>query len=99
MAVLKVLGFRPNQILALVLGEVLLVGAGTGLVCALFSYFGVYFMGGINFRVAFFPAFFIPIDALWWGPAIGAGTALVGSFVPAWGARSVKVSEVFSKVA
>ncbi len=99
MAVLKVLGFRPNQILLLVLGEVLLVGIGTGLLCATLSYFGVWLMGGINFRVAFFPVFFIPVDAFWWGPVLGGITALVGSFVPAWGARSVKVSEVFSKVA
>ena len=87
-----------NNLLALV-ACVLLVGAGTGLLCAALSYFGVWAMGGINFRVAFFPAFFIPVGALWWGPAIGAGTALVGSFIPAWGARSIKVSEVFSKVA
>src|SRR6201984_2917677 len=38
MAVLKVLGYSPNQILALVLGEVLIVGAGTGLLCAAISY-------------------------------------------------------------
>ena len=55
MAVLKVLGFRPNQILMLVLGEVLLVGVGTGVFCAAAAYFGVMAMGGINFRVAFFP--------------------------------------------
>jgi hypothetical protein len=30
---------------------------------------------------------------------IGACTALAGSIVPAWAARSVKVSEVFSKIA
>jgi putative ABC transport system permease protein len=99
MAVLKVLGFRPNQILALVLGEVLLIGVGTGLLCATVSYFGVWLMGGINFRVAFFPVFFIPVDVFWWGTGVGAVTALIGSIIPAWGARSVKVSEVFSKVA
>jgi putative ABC transport system permease protein len=55
-------------------------------------------VGGINFPIAFFPRFFIPSDALWWGPLIGGGTALAGSFLPAWSARSVKVSEVFSKI-
>ena len=34
MAILKVLGFSPNQILMLVLGEALLIGCGVGLVSA-----------------------------------------------------------------
>jgi len=100
MAVMKVLGFRPGQILLLVLGEVLLLGALTGFLCTGLSYVVFNFvMGGIKFPVAFFPAFKIPIEALWWGPAIGGGTALIGSIVPALGARAIKVSEVFAKVA
>jgi len=55
--------------------------------------------GGIPFRVGFFPVFRIPEVALMWGLSIGALTALIGSVLPAWNARSVKVSEVFSKVA
>ena len=31
--------------------------------------------------------------------ALGAATAFLGSIVPAWSARTVKVSEVFAKVA
>ncbi len=100
MAVMKVLGFRPGQILTLVLGETLLLGVLTGFFCTGLTYVVVNLvMHGMKFGVAFFPAFLIPIDALWWGPAIGAGTALAGSLVPALGARSIKVSEVFSKVA
>jgi putative ABC transport system permease protein len=99
-AVLKVLGFQPWQILTLVLGEALLVGGLSGLVSTAVTYGVVnYWMGGVNFRVAFFPAFPIPMYALVWGLAIGAGTALLGSIVPAWSARTVKVSEVFAKVA
>lgn len=100
MAVLKVLGFRPNQILLLVLSEALLIGAGSGLLSAAGTY--VFFnqvLGGLKFPIAFFPAFLIPLDALWWGPLIGGGTALAGSLAPAWSARTVKVSEVFAKVA
>jgi ABC-type lipoprotein release transport system permease subunit len=41
----------------------------------------------------------IPLDALWWGVAVGAGTALVGSLLPAWSASRVKPAEVFAKVA
>lgn len=104
LAVLKVLGFRPNQILTLVLGEAILIGALSGLISAGLTYGIVNFpqpygFGGIKFPIAFFAAFLIPLDALWWGPALGAGTAFLGSVIPAWSARSVKVSEVFARVA
>lgn len=104
LAVLKVLGFRPNQILTLVLGEAILIGALSGLISAGLTYGIVNFpqpygFGGIKFPIAFFAAFMIPLDALWWGPALGAGTAFLGSVIPAWSARSVKVSEVFARVA
>jgi putative ABC transport system permease protein len=99
MAVLKVLGFGPNQVLGLVLGEALLLGCGAGLLSAATAILlinGV--MGGVKFPIAFFPAFKVPMDALWWGPLLGGGTAFAGSILPAWSARSVKVAEVFSKV-
>jgi putative ABC transport system permease protein len=100
MAVLKVLGYSPNQILALVLGEAMLIGCGGGLLSAGATYLVVnHLIGGIKFPIAFFPAFLIPADALWWGPLIGGATAFAGSIVPAWSARTVKVSEVFSKIA
>jgi len=100
MAVLKVLGYRPRQILGLVLGESLLVGGLSGLAATAFA-FGVFngLYGGLPFRIAFFPVFRIPEQALLWGPAMGLAAAFIGSFFPAWTARSVKVSEVFAKVA
>jgi putative ABC transport system permease protein len=99
MAVLKVLGFRPWQILVLVLGEALIVGVLSGTIAA----FGGWYLinqvaGGIPLPIAFFGRFRIADAALWWGPAVGALTALCGSFLPAWSARTVRVSEVFSKV-
>lgn len=99
MAVMKVLGYRPNQIMLLILGEALLVGAVSGLLAAgvTFAFFNLRW-GGIPFRIGFFPVFRIPEAALLWGLAIGTLTAFLGSMVPAWTARSVKVSEVFSKV-
>jgi putative ABC transport system permease protein len=100
MAVLKVLGFSPNQILGLVLGEALLIGIVSGFASSAGTY--VLFndiCGGLPVRIAWMPAFWIPQDAFWWGPAIGAVTALAGSIVPAWSARRVKVSEVFAKIA
>jgi len=100
MAVLKVLGFRPGQVMALVLGEAVLVGSLSGFLAAGATY-GVidHLMGGLKFPIAFFQVFIVPAHALWWGPALGGGTALLGSILPAWSARTVKVSEVFAKVA
>ena len=99
MAVLKVLGFSPNQILGLVLGEALFIGVLSGLASAAIAYVAINARGGLKFPIAFFPAFKIPDDALWWGLAIGSATALLGSLLPAWSARNVKVAEVFSKTA
>jgi putative ABC transport system permease protein len=99
MAVLKVLGFRPWMVLALVLGEAVLVGALSGFMANAVAFAAINAVGGIPFPIAFFPKFFIPAAALWWGPAVGASVAVLGSFLPAWTARSVKVSEVFAKVA
>jgi putative ABC transport system permease protein len=100
MAVLKVLGYGPGRIMALVLGEAVLVGAGSGLVSAGLTYWIIHvLLGGIPFRIAFFGVFDIYVDALWWGVLFGGLTALAGSIVPAWSARTVKVSEVFAKVA
>ncbi len=100
MAVLKVLGYRPGQILGLVMGEALLVGGCSGFLAAMATIgFIDYLIGGIKFPIAFFPAFMVPWQGLLWGLAMGFGTAILGSFLPAWSARSVKVSEVFAKVA
>src|SRR5262249_48011630 len=100
MAVLKVLGFSPNQVMALVLGEAVLIGASSGLFINALAYVLInQVLGGIPFQIAFYPVVPMPAAVLWWGPAIGGGTAILGSLVPAWAARSVKVSEVFSKVA
>jgi putative ABC transport system permease protein len=100
MAVLKVLGYTPNQILVFVLGEALLIGCLSGLVSAVLAKVIVNdYFGGLPLPIAFFGKFYIADPAPWWGLMVGAGTALAGSLVPAWSARSVKVSEVFAKVA
>jgi putative ABC transport system permease protein len=100
MAILKVLGFSPGRILALVIAEALTVGVVCGLISAGATWYVVdHLMGGVKFPIAFFPAFLVPADAWWWGAAIGGLTALAGSLLPAWSARSVRVSEVFAKIA
>ncbi len=99
LAVMKVLGFRPEQIILLVLGESVLLGLVAGLVSAGATYAVINWgLGGLKFPIAFFNVFLIPKEALWWGAAVGAGAALVGSAIPAWFACRVKPAEVFAKV-
>jgi putative ABC transport system permease protein len=99
-AIMKVLGFRPLQILLLVIGEALLIGATSGILSGGLTY-GIVnkVFGGVPFPIAFFPAFMISQYAPLWGISIGAGAALAGSFLPAWQACRVKVAEVFGRVA
>lgn len=100
LAVLKVLGFSGNQILILVLGEGLLLGvlAGTLGSWSMYAIINLW-MEGINIPIGFFPLFFVPREALWWGPISGLIVAFVGCVTPAFSARTVKVVDVFSKVA
>jgi putative ABC transport system permease protein len=99
LAVLKVLGFRPWQIIFLVLGEGLLLGSVAGFVSAAGTLLLVnYYFNGIPFPIAFFPKFFVPMAALYWGPFVGGSAALVGSLIPAWNACRVKVTDVFARV-
>ena len=100
MAVLKVLGFQPNQIIFLVLGEAILLGVVAGAISSIGTYFFVNrVLGGIPFRIAFFSSFPVLDGALWWGAAIGFMTSFAGSILPALSTRSIKVVDVFSKVA
>jgi putative ABC transport system permease protein len=100
MAVLKVLGFTPGRVLALVLGEALLVGSLSGLASAALAYGAINLtLEGIPFPLAWISIWPILPDALWWGVVIGALTSLAGSSLPAWNARRIKVSEVFAKIA
>lgn len=99
-AVLKVLGFRPGQIVLLVVGEALLLGVSVGLATAAGLFVLVnWYLEGIRFPIGFFDVFFVPPIGVGVGAAVGALTALAGSLVPAWSARNVKVADVFAKVA
>jgi putative ABC transport system permease protein len=100
MAVMKVLGFRPLQIMMLVLGESMILGLLAGLVGSWATFFLINkYLGGFALPIAFFGKFFISDGALWWGPAIGLFAGFIGSVWPAWSACTVKVTDVFSKVA
>jgi putative ABC transport system permease protein len=100
LAVMKVLGFRPLQIMLLVLGESMLLGLLAGTLGAWGTYYLINeYFGGFALPIAFFGKFFISDGALWWGPAVGLFAGFIGSVAPAWSACSVKVTEVFSKIA
>lgn len=100
MAVLKILGFSKGRVLTLVLGEGILLGIVGGLLGAGITYWLVNgLVGGLKIPIGFFGVFFITSNVWWWGPGLGAATAILGGILPAWKACSVKVSEVFSKVA
>jgi putative ABC transport system permease protein len=96
MAVLKVLGFQPRHVLLLVLGEAILVGALGGGMSALLAW-GM--LGNFKFQIAFLGAFFVPFNALIYGPLLGMAVSFAGSLFPALSAKDVKVAEVFAKVA
>jgi putative ABC transport system permease protein len=99
MAILKVLGYGPNHIMALVLTEAVLIGVLSGLYINIIGYvFTNALFGGIPFQIAFYPTVPVSAAVLWWGPCIGGATAFFGAIFPAWTARGVKVTEVFSKV-
>jgi putative ABC transport system permease protein len=83
-------------VLLLVLGEALLVGFLGGGMSSLLAWA---LLGSIKFQIAFFGAFFVPLNAMVYGPALGMAVSFVGSLVPALSAKDVKVAEVFARVA
>jgi putative ABC transport system permease protein len=99
MAVLKVLGFRPRQVLLMVLCEALLVGVISGTISTTLIYGSVNWGGGLPFKVSFFPKFMLTHHVLLWGPLIGSFAAFVGSVVPAWNTHKIRAAEVFARVA
>jgi putative ABC transport system permease protein len=99
--VLKVLGYKPLHVAMLVVGEAVLVGAACGFSCAILIYIVVNcFLGGLRFSepIVDFAQLLVPAAALWWGPAIGAVTALAGSAWPARSACRTRVALVLGRV-
>jgi putative ABC transport system permease protein len=95
-AVLKVLGYRPVQVLALILGEGVLIGAFAGCLSSMLVYQAVNRL--MDNSGSILPVY-VPAGALWWGPAVGALTGWAGSLAPAWAACRVQVATVFARVA
>ena len=103
MAVLKVLGFKPFHIMVMVIGEAMLIGGLSGLFGATIAWGSseLAIQGFLprNGMTGFLVTFPIQFSTVPWGLALGAFVGLLGSFFPAWSARKVKVSDVFSKIA
>jgi putative ABC transport system permease protein len=94
-AVLKVLGYRPGQVLSLILGEAALIGALSGILSSMLVYQVVNHL--MHNDDAVLPVY-IPESAFYWGPIVGALTGIAGSLIPAWTACKVQVSAVFARV-
>jgi len=103
MAVLKVLGFQPWQIMAMIISESMLIGLFGGM---LSTWLLVFLPRGIAWatrtigvKFAFFDNFKMPWEIVIYGPLLGIAVGLIGAALPSWNARKVKVSEVFAQVA
>jgi putative ABC transport system permease protein len=102
MAVLKVLGFQPWQVMGMIVSEAVLIGVYGGLLAT----WSVYFLPkviskvthAIGVKFAFFDNFKSPEEILIYGPILGVVVGIFGAALPSWNARRVKVSEVFSQV-
>ncbi len=97
MAVFKVLGFQPGFIMAMVIGEAMLVGAIGGALGGALA-FG---LSSINmpFKLPVLLQLSVTAEAIPIGFFLGAFVGFLGSIIPAWNARSTNVTEVFSKIA
>lgn len=104
MAVLKVLGFLPWHVMGMILAEAILIGIMGGMLSTWLVYFaprGIELMKetfGLKIQIAFFNNFKAPFAIVYYGPLLGMMVGIIGSIVPAWSSRRVKVSEVFAQV-
>ena len=103
MAVMKVLGFQPWQIMGMIISEAMLIGVFSGLLSTWSVFFLPkaisWFVRTIGVKFAFFDNFNMPPIILLGGPVLGLFVAMIGAALPSWNARKVRVSEVFAQVA
>jgi putative ABC transport system permease protein len=103
MAVLKVLGFQPRQVQAMVVSESVLIGIFGGMLATWTVYFLPRIMDEVSqtfgVKIALFKALKMSEWILVYGPLLGIAVGLIGAFMPSRSASKVKVSEVFAQVA
>ena len=102
MAVLKVLGFQPWQVMSMIVSEAMLIGVYGGMLSTWSVYYLPKAISAINKAVGgdfkFFDTWKSDPTILIAGPILGLLVGLVGAALPSWNARKVKVSEVFAQV-
>lgn len=102
MAVLKVMGFQPWQVVTMIISESCLIGIYGGML----STWSVYFLPlliskgtkAVGVKFAFFDNFNSPWEIVIYGPLLGIFIGIVGSALPSMNVRKIKVSNVFSQV-
>jgi putative ABC transport system permease protein len=103
MAVMKVLGFQPWQVMAMIVSEAMLIGVYGGMLSTWTVYYLPKVISAINKAVGgdfkFFDSWKSDPWILLYGPILGLLVGLIGAALPAWNARKVKASTVFSQVA
>lgn len=102
MAVLKVLGFQPWQVMGMIVSEAVLVGVFGGMLSTWSVYYLPKAISAANKAVGgsftFFDSWKSDPMILVYGPILGVLVGLIGAALPSWNARKVKVSEVFAQV-
>jgi len=103
MAVMKVLGFLPWQVMWMIVAEAMLIGLFGGMLSTWTVYYVPRFIAWLNASVGgnlkFFDNLKMPIDVVIYGPLLGLTVGFVGALLPSRSAKSVKVSQVFAQVA
>lgn len=102
MAVMKVLGFQPWQIMGMIVSEAMLIGLYGGMLSTWSVYYLPKFISWVNKEMGgsfkFFDSWKSDPSILIFGPLLGIAVGVVGAALPSWNARKVKVSEVFAQV-
>lgn len=99
MAVMKVLGFQPWHITAMIAAEAVLIGLFGSLLSTWCVYLLPALVQKMKLQIAFFNKFNPPVEIMYYGPILGICVGLIGSLIPALGSQRVKVSQIFSKIA
>lgn len=100
MAVLKVIGFQPRQIVLMIVAEAVLISATSSAVGATL----VYAISELNnadllpTRIGFLTLFPVSPTVIAKGLILGTLLGIVGSALPAWRSRKIRVADVFSQV-